>query len=71
MSILKPLAIFILLCVQGSECNYYMSSKYGETELLFINKRVNFTESEALCKESGATLVEIYNEQEWDQVWIR
>ena len=68
---MKCLVIFILLCVQGSKCTYYMSSKYGETELFLTNTEANFSEQETLCKERGATLVELYSEQEWDQVWIR
>ena len=64
------LAIFLLLCVQGFECTHYMSSEFGETEIFLNNNRANFSQSEALCKESGAALVEIYNEQEWEQVWI-
>ena len=71
MMIPKFWAILILLSVNGSECAHYMSSEFGETELFLNNKNANFNESEALCKESGATLVELYSEQEWDQVWIR
>ena len=67
----KRLSIFILLSIQGSECAHYMSSEFGETELFLTNRKANFTQAEALCKESGAALVEFYNEQEWDQVWIR
>ena len=71
MSFLNRLAIFIFLSVQCSECAHYMSSEFGETELFLLDTRANFSQSEGLCKESGATLVELYSEQKWDQVCIR
>ena len=53
---------------KGYKCADIVSN-FGSTELIAgTQKAATYDEAKKKCKEKGATLVELYDENEWDQV---
>ena len=69
MSNLGSLTILTLFSIsfEAHKCADIFS-KFGNSELLITDVGLTFDDAEKKCKEDGATLPEIYSEDEWDQV---
>ena len=70
MNTLKGLKWFllVLLCIHLDGCE---SHTFGDAEFFQMSgTKVSFDEAEKKCEERGATLPEIYDEDEWEQVGI-
>ena len=58
-----------LLCmvVKMTECSLYRD---GEIQLEFVNERITFDAAEERCKSKNAQLIELQDEEEYDEVNI-
>ena len=69
-----PLVGEVLICVlvcnlfRTNECTGFQ--KVGSTYVQYINKNVDFEEAENKCLEKDSTMVEVWSEEEWNEVKI-
>ena len=63
------LQIIGLLCIilKLSECTLYRD---GEIQLEYVGERLTFDAAEKRCKSQNRQLVELRNEEEWNEVRI-
>ena len=66
-TLLLSIVTLISLCNAETECAKIFTD-IGNSQVLFINKQLSYTDAERKCKNLGATLAENRSEEEWEEV---
>ena len=64
---LLTVVTLVSLCNAESECAKIFND-IGNSQVLFINKQLSYTDAERKCKNLRAALAEIRSEEEWEEV---
>ena len=64
---LLTIVTLVSLCNAETECAKIFTD-IGNSQVLFINKQLSYTDAERKCKKLGAELAEIRTEEEWVEV---